>query len=98
MTEPRSAADGGDSHVAAYEELRRQALMGSYTYSNIGLTLLLREGVAAWMTHRSNFAAPAVRPQERLVPTLAPISDETQTSLVRTLASMALGGREEMRA
>jgi len=71
--------------------------MRSATGGHWGLALLLREGVAAWILRRSSSDVPVVRPREGSMPMSAPMSDEMQASLVRTLASMALAGREEMR-
>jgi len=48
---------GPDGAIEAYEELRSDRLGKSPRGRHVGLVLLLREGVAAWIEHRA--AAPA---------------------------------------
>jgi len=82
--------------VADYEALRRRVLAGSVFGGPTGLVLFLREGLAAWMARGSAGAAAveAAGPARRGA---APIvSDEIHAAVVRVLASMALGGREEV--
>jgi hypothetical protein len=40
---------GGADAAAAYEQLRRDVLQGSPHGGHVGLILLMREGVAAWI-------------------------------------------------
>jgi hypothetical protein len=86
---------GHDTFVAAYEALRRRVCAGA-SCGSLGLVLLLREGLAAWMAHGAACSAP-VEPERRVA---APImsNDEIDATVVRVLANMALGGLEEMRA
>ena len=80
---------------AAYEALRRSVLAGVSGGGHVGLVLLRREGLAAWMTRRAACAA-SVEPERRVA---APIlSNEIDAAMVRVLANMALGGLEEVRA
>ena len=86
--------------MAAYEELRSHVRAGSAFRSHLGLVLLLREGVAAWVARGSACSRVQVESlgsPER--PALAPVvTDELHVGLVRVLANMALAGREELRA
>ena len=82
--------------MADYEALRRRVLAGTPGGSAGGLVVLLRDGLAAWMARGSAGAAAveAAGPARRGA---APIvSDEIHAAVVRVLASMALGGREEV--
>ena len=92
------AASGGDTAIAAYEDLRRHVLAGAAFDSRFGQVVLLREGVAAWMARRSACSAqhtPAAAPERSGA---APVSDELHAGIVGVLASMALAGRGEMSA
>jgi hypothetical protein len=86
---------GGDTSVTAYEALRTHVLTDASAGSPAGLIVLLRQGVAAWMSRRSACSSPA-SPAARTTTPL--VSDETDATLVRVLASMALGGHQEVRA
>jgi len=99
VTAAPAAATGPDRFRVAYEELRGRVLAGAPFGGAFGLVLLLREGLAAWMAGGSAGSvpvAPAVEPDRRLAAPL--VSDEIHAAVVRVLASMALGGREERRA
>lgn len=73
---------GDRDDIERYERLRRDALGGAPA-GRLGLALLQRRGVAAWMR-----AWPDARPTPRLRPavTAPPVGDE----LVDALATMAL--------
>jgi hypothetical protein len=95
MTASTSTLHRDDAFVAAYETLRQGVLAGASCGGHVGLVLLLREGLTAWMAHRPAGPAP-VEPEPRVA---APIlSNEIDAAVVRVLANMALGGLEEMRA
>lgn len=86
-----------DESAAAYEELRNRVLSRCTSGGHVGLLLLLREGMAAWMARCCTRAVPSVAPvalTERAA--VALVSDETHASIVQVLASMALAGRGEM--
>jgi hypothetical protein len=94
-----AAATGPDQVRVTYEELRGRVLAGAPFGGAFGVVLLLREGLAAWMAGGSAGSvpvAPAVEPDRRAAAPL--VSDEIHAAVVRVLASMALGGREERRA
>jgi hypothetical protein len=99
VTAAPAAAPGPDRFRVTYEELRGRVLAGALFGGAFGLVLLLREGLAAWMAGGSAGSvpvAPAVEPDRR--PAAPLVSDEIHAAVVRVLASMALGGREERRA
>ena len=92
MTVSTAAPAGRDTVVTAYEELRRRVLAGGPFGGHVGLVLLLREGLAAWMARGAAGATPveAGGPERRAA---APIvSDEIHAAVVRVLASVALAG------
>jgi hypothetical protein len=79
---------GDDRFGAAYEALRGSVLAGASYGGPVGLVLLLREGLAAWMSSGAVGAAP-VAPERRVA---APImAGESDAAVVRVLATMALG-------
>ena len=92
------AATTGDTVVAAYEDLRRRVLAGAPFGGHVGLVVLLREGIVAWMICGSAGAAPveAANAERRGAAPL--VSSEIHAALVRVLVSMALGGLPEKSA
>ena len=83
--------------VVHYETLRSEVLaQGSYG-SRLGLALVLREGVAAWLAAWATCPAPVAaraacrRAQHERVPTAL------YADVVHVLTSMALGGLAEQR-
>ena len=97
MTGP-PAATTGDTSVAAYEELRRRGPAGAPFGGHVGLLVLLREGIVAWMTRGPAGAASveAANGERRGAAPL--VADEIHAAVVRVLVSMALGGLQEKRA
>jgi hypothetical protein len=92
-----ATSSSGDSPAAEYEELRSHVRAGSAFGSHLGLVLLLREGLAAWMARCSATRVEPTANPER--PAVAPVvTDEIHAGLVRVLANIALAGREELRA
>jgi len=89
------ASNGSDPFGVAYEALRRGVLAGASFGGHVGVVLLLREGLAAWMTRGAACAAP-VEPERRVVARI--MCNETEAAMVTVLANMALGGLEEVRA
>ena len=89
------AATTGDTVVAAYEDLRRRGLAGVPFGGHVGLVVLLREGIVAWMTRGSAGAASveAAHAERRGAAPLVP--SEIHAAMVRVLVSMALGGLQE---
>ena len=84
-----SAQGNGAALVAAYEDLRQQALDGVRS-EVLGMALLLGQGMAAWMKACSaTFAVPA----SGCIPpaTPVPLASDLHGEVVRVLASMALG-------
>lgn len=98
MTASDAAPGGSDTSVAAYEELRRHVLAGSAFGTHLGLVLLLREGIASWMSRCSAYSAPVAPAADRDRCAAAPyVSDEIHADVVRVLASMALSGLDKER-
>lgn len=102
-----ATAVGGDSPAAEYERLRAHVRAGSAFGGHLGLVLLLREGVAAWMARGSPASVQVAQLEqvestaspERPVGVVAPgVTDEIHAGLVRVLANIALAGRGELRA
>ena len=84
-----SAQGNGAALVAAYEDLRQQALDGVRS-EVLGMALLLGQGMAAWMKACSaTFAVPASGVIPHAAP--APLTSDLHGEVVRVLASMALG-------
>jgi hypothetical protein len=76
-----------------YERLRQEALNKSQGAHGLGLTLLLRQGLTAWMHALSNIP----NPQNRLLPTDPGETIETplQAELINLLVAMVLGPKKE---
>lgn len=85
----------GDS-VTAYEALRSHALAGSSGGGQPGLIVLLRQGLAAWLTRR--LASPRPVPAAAGAAVLPFATDEIHAALVRLLAGMALASRRKVHA
>ena len=89
-----------DALGAAYEQLRHRVLAGAAPGSvgtPLGLLLLLRAGISAWMDHRAAGSAPAGPGATPERPVAAPLpSGELHAGLVHVLASIALARREAM--
>jgi hypothetical protein len=89
------AVNGNESSRVAYEELRSVAIAGSPFGDRFGLIVLLREGLAAWLTQPlvgsgSDPARTTVQSDRRAQVPL--VSDEIHAGVVRVLANMVLGG------
>ena len=102
MTSPATTRAEAEASVAAYEALRSHVLSGSSAASHAGLVVLLRQGVAAWMSRRmaltGNHAAcvcpaPAAARTSALL-----VGEQIPAAIVRVLANMALGAQGEVGA
>ena len=91
MTVDPTVARDGDPAQVAYEALRGLVIAGAVS-GRLGLVVLRREGLAAWMSRRTTDADPVTAvpsaPDGAGVPR---VSDDIPAGLVRVLASMALG-------
>jgi len=94
VTSSATRGRGGDACVTAYEALRTHVLTGSAAGSHAGLVVLLRQGVAGWMAHRSTCRLPVPAVAHAATPVGG---DALHAAVVRVLASMALAGRREVR-
>jgi len=86
---PRQSTPG---HVTRYEELRRHTVERQILSGRLGLAILLRQGLAAWVEQWSKVPAPA--PTERSSP--SPLPDSTSTDVINVLAAMALSQMQEV--
>ncbi len=96
MTVAPTVVRDGDPAQGAYEALRGLVIAGAVS-GRLGLVVVRREGLAAWMTRRSPEADPVTAvpsaPDGAGIPR---VSDDVHLGLIRVLASMALGqGRKE---
>ena len=82
---------GSDPSVAAYENLRRHVLAGTAFGSPFGLVLLLREGLAAWVSRGATSTA-ALEPAAEPSAAAPNVCDGIRASVVQVLASMVLRG------
>ena len=71
-----------------YEDLRRRVLYGEPDGHRLGLAVLLRQGVAAWMQ-----AWDGISPAPARTPAPGPQPDGDVQTMVAVLASMALACR-----
>ncbi|MBI2323173.1 MAG: hypothetical protein HYU88_14030 [Chloroflexi bacterium] len=96
MTPVSAPVRQGDDPVTAYEALRSHVLASSAGGGQPGLIVLLRQGMAAWLTRRQVSARPAPAAEGDAARPLA--ADEIHAALVRLLAGIALAGRKEVLA
>jgi hypothetical protein len=98
VTAGATAVGDEDASVARYEELRHGVLTGAPGGRHVGVLVLVREGLAAWLAQGSACAAtvgPAAVPLGR--PAALQVLSEVHASVVRVLANMALASRRELR-
>ena len=81
--------------AAAYEQLRHHVRTGSSPGGHVGLVLLLREGVAAWLERSASGVTPA---GPSIVAAVAPAVPfpQLQAGIVAVLADMVWTTRQEM--
>ena len=95
MSTQAAIGDDAQGAVKAYEALRHHVLAGAHSANNAGdaaLMVLLRQGVAGWMTRRLAYAGPAAAARGSTV--IA--GQEIHAGIVRVLASMALAAQQEV--
>jgi len=83
--------------AAGYEDLRRQALEGSPSQHGLGMALLLRQGMVAWM--KAWLQSTSRPPEGWKSPTDAGavVTDDRLGKVVVILAAMALSHWQEQR-
>lgn len=87
--------DDAQGAVKAYEALRRHVLTGAHIAGDAAVVVLLRQGVAGWMTRRLVSAGRAAAARTSTV--IAGQADqEMHAGVVRVLASMALAAPQEL--
>jgi hypothetical protein len=91
---PLAGLDNLDTDPLAdgYERLRSVVLGGAPDAHRLGLAVLARQGMAAWMTVWHQTATPATIPAARRSPTAEPgdTIGSADREIVRVLAAMAL--------
>ena len=89
--------ENAPAHVARYEELRRHVVEQPILAGRLGLAVLLRQGLGAWVEQWSKVPAPMPAPStQRSRP--SPLSDDTSADVINVLAAMALGHMQEVHA
>jgi hypothetical protein len=84
-----------NSFAIGYELLRSGALEDGAAGGHFGLVILLREGVAAWMTHAPSQPTTVVRVTAKDRPAAAAlIADGLRADMVLVLASMVMTAEE----
>ena len=86
---------GGADAAAAYEQLRREVLQGLPHGGHVGLILLMREGVTAWIDRCARVIAPAASTNAHRV-ALPDRSPQLHAGIVDVLVNIALTTREEV--
>ena len=87
---PAAATPASEEIVVRYEDLRRHIIEAFGSRPRLGLAVVLREGLAAWMTICAPAASavlPAPDPSDGAAHRL---SDEAHADLVHVLTAMAL--------
>ena len=88
---------GGADAAAAYEHLRRAVLQGSPHGGHVGVILLLREGVTAWIDRGGTGVTPeATSTNVDRVVAIPAFSQTLHDGIVDVLVNIALTTREEV--
>lgn len=98
---PSSATSGGrDTSVASYEELRLRVLTGSSCGGHVGLVVLVREGVTAWLARPIAPRSPiqSATTIDGGCSAAGTVSDDFHAGVIHVLANIAVARREEMNA
>lgn len=92
MSTQAAIGDDAQGAVKAYEALRHHVLAGANTGCDAAVVVLLRQGVAGWMTRRlAHAGAAAVARTSTVI-----AGQEIHAGIVRVLASMALAAQQEV--
>ena len=93
---PSAGIESDDSALLHYESLRSQALNKPETFyeRSLGLTLLIRQGMLAWIEvcHRCISAYP--KPIKR--PAMPVFAYETTSEMIKVMANITLFNLEEV--
>lgn len=99
---PSATSSNRDTSVASYEELRLRVLAGSSCGGHVGLVVLVREGVAAWLARplasRSPIQSTTLGGGGGGGAAAVAMSDDFHASVIHVLANIAVARREEMNA
>jgi len=84
-----AAGERDDGDVERYESLRRRALGGEPSGWRLGLAVVQRRGVAAWLR-----AGHAIAPQSPTLPAAAvPVGGDELVGVLAAMALACIGGR-----
>jgi hypothetical protein len=86
ISEPDGAED-----VERYESLRRRALGGEHAGWRLGLAVVQRRGVAAWL--RVGHAIPTPTPSPSPSGSRVPVGGDELVGVLATMALACMGGR-----
>ena len=85
------------AHISRYEELRRHVMEQQSQVGRLGLAILLRQGLAAWVDQWSRMPTPTPAPSPEMSwPPILP--DDTSANVINVLTAMALGHVQEVHA
>jgi len=88
---------GGADAAGAYEQLRRAVLQGSPHSGHVGLILILREGLTAWIDRGVTGVTPeAASTNVDRVVAIPAFSQTLHDGIVDVLVNIALTTREEV--
>lgn len=82
------------AYAARYEALRQRAMARHRGEARLGLAVLLRQGVAAWMAAWSQIPVPVPRSAPPISPRPYSLPDGASADVVRLLAAMTLAHLE----
>jgi hypothetical protein len=85
---PRPLPGAAEAMVRQYEELRRRALDGSGWTSRLGLAVLVREGLAAWITTWATVPVPPSSTPDPSHGAALRLADDRHAEIVRLLAGL----------
>jgi hypothetical protein len=98
MTAPSTTGTPTSGQEGRYEEMRRHAIEPHEVAAvRDGLTVLLGQGLAAWVEAWSKLPAPRTRAVQD-EPKRPPMPEGASAEIVRVLAAMALGHFKEVHA
>lgn len=82
------------AHVHRYEKLRRQGGQQQLPAGRLGLSVLLDQGLAAWMELEAKMLPQTQMPSTKTSKSSA-LPDDTRGDIVNLLTAMALGHLQE---
>ena len=92
-----SGGEPNQALVAGYEDLRRQTLDQNPFQQGLGMALLLRKGMVAWMKAWLESAPPVLANCDAPVNTDTIVANDHRNEVVAILAAMAFSHWQEQR-